>query len=62
MLQSHSQPTNKKILFFQRFLLFVEFFYSTNLSFHNFFLSVCNEKGRCKLCLIREVKHARDTH
>ncbi len=26
-----------KILFFQRFLLFIDFFYSSNLSLHNFF-------------------------
>ncbi len=40
MLQSHTQQTNKNSLFqkiiFQRIFLFVEFFYSTNLSHHNF--------------------------
>ena len=40
MLQSHSQQSNENSLFFPRFLLFVEFFYSSNLSLHNFFLSL----------------------
>ncbi len=65
MLQSHSQQTNK-ISLFQRFSLFVEYFYSSNLSLHNFFLSLllliyvclpggCGSSVAERLCAIQAV-------
>ncbi len=40
MLQSHSQQTNENSLFFKDSYYSLNFFYSSNLSLHNFFLSL----------------------